>query len=558
MRASRRVRLVVALAVVGSLGWAAGAGADAVGRAAVAGSAIEPSLIAVPTSAAGVGGIAADAGHIYWANPATHSIERANLDGSGVEPRFITIPLQSVSPWFGEGPYDLAVDAAHIYWTIGEFAPLGSSGGYYIGRANLDGSGVIAKLVTVTPGRVSAIAVGGGHIYWTIFGADGTVGRANLDGSLAQPRFIVPAGGFLTGIAVDDAHIYWSQACTIPSLSSCRSGTIWRANLDGSDVRRDFITAVLPTRLALDAGHIYWAKSDGGFSLKTTADTIGRANLDGSGIQQDFITMGSVNLQGVAVGGTHIYWTSTARPTSALRLTCSPDLLMPGGWSTCTATVTNIGTPSPPTGTVTFTARDGTFSARSCTLSGSGASAACQVRYKPTSSSRCPRASGPCSTITARYSGDSAHPASTESTTIGVVVIPRLTNVSQSAQRWRRGKVLPHYTRVRAPVGTIFTFTLNQPYAEIRFDFTHLVPGRLVSGKCVAPTTRNRGKPRCHRTVTAATLRHSAHKRRNSLHFEGRINRRTWLAPGSYTLKITATAYGRASRPAFLHFTILR
>jgi hypothetical protein len=99
----------------------------------------------------------------------------------------------------------------------------------------------------------------------------------------------------------------------------------------------------------------------------------------------------------------------------------------------------------------------------------------------------------------------------------------------------------------------------------VQFDFIHLVPGRLVGGKCVAPTTRNRGKPNCRRTVTAATLRYNAlvqnpalHTGRNSLHFEGRINRRTWLAPGSYTVKITATAYGRASRPAFLHFTILR
>jgi hypothetical protein len=162
-------------------------------------------------------------------------------------------------------------------------------------------------------------------------------------------------------------------------------------------------------------------------------------------------------------------------------------------------------------------------------------------------------------TIAARYSGDSTHTASTESTMIFVFVMPHLTNVSQSAQRWRRGNALPRFTRARPPVGTTFTFTLDHgDYAQVQFDFTHVVPGRLVGGKSVAPTSSNRGTPNCRRTVTAATLRYSAlvqnpalHMGRNSLHFEGRSNRRTWLAPGSYTLKLTATAYGRAARPAF-------
>lgn len=561
MRASRRIGLVVAFAVAGSLGWATAAGADAVGRADVAGSGIEPSLIAVSSSAGQIGGVAVDAGHVYWANPVTHSIERANLDGSGVESTFLTVPLPASGPFVGAGPFYLAVDAAHIYWTTAEGGPPGAYGGVYIGRANLDGSGVTAKLVTAVnsgqPGPISGIAVGGGHIYWSDFGKDGTVGRANLDGSGVEQRFIAPPGGSLTGIAADSAHIYWSQACLV--LGSCGSGTISRANPDGSGVQRNFITAVLPARLAVDAGHIYWTKSDAPFYLKTTADTIGRANLDGSGVQQDFVAMGSVNLKGLASDGAHIYWTSAPRPTSGLRLSCSPSPAMAGGWTTCTATVVNVGTPSTPTGTITFTASSGTLSARSCTLSGSGVSAACHVRYKgaPKVAYR---------TIAVRYSGDSTHTASTDRTTIFVFILPHLTHVSQSAQRWRRGNALPYFTRARPQVGTTFTFTLDHgDYAQVVFEFTHVVPGRLVGGKCVAPTTRNRGKPACRRTVTAATLRYNAlvqhpalHTGRNRLHFEGRIDRRTRLAPGSYTLKITATAYGRASRPAFLHFTILR
>ena len=135
---------------------------------------------------------------------------------------------------------------------------------------------------------------------------------------------------------------------------------------------------------------------------------------------------------------------------------------------------------------------------------------------------------------------------------------PQLTNVTQSAKRWREGNALPHYARVRLPVGTTFRLTLDQR-AQVKFSFTQTVSGRGVGGKCVAVTKENRGKPHCQRTVVFATLRHRGNIGTNSLHFEGRINRHKWLAPGTYTLNATATATasGKQSKPAFLRFTIL-
>jgi alpha-tubulin suppressor-like RCC1 family protein len=133
---------------------------------------------------------------------------------------------------------------------------------------------------------------------------------------------------------------------------------------------------------------------------------------------------------------------------------------------------------------------------------------------------------------------------------------PQLSNVTQSAKRWRLGNALPRYARATPPVGTTFRFTLGLR-AQVKFDFTQTVAGRGVGGNCVPTTDKNSRKPHCQRTVVIATLRHQGKAGNNSLHLEGRINRHRWLAPGTYTLKITATANGNQSRPAFLRFTIL-
>lgn len=559
MTRRRHAGLALAVAVVWSLTSTAAAGAASVGWADLDGSSIDPNLISIAPWGSSTlyapAEVAVDRSHLYWANPAAHTIERANLDGSRVEPDFIKVPPVG---WATGAPEAVAVGAGQIYWTTSGAPPRPfASTVSYIGRANLDGSRVEPALVTA--GNVMGIAVDDPHIYWTdnthwVDASDRGIGRANLDGSAADPNFIAAGNGFLVGIAVDSTHIYWASECI--GGPACSRSAIGRANLDGSGVEQTFISsATYPADLAVSGRYIFWTKRDPfpGIVPVQTADTIGRANLDGSGVLQNLITLGWVYLGGVAVDGAHVYWTSSPRPTSELALTCTPTEVTAGGSSACTATVRDISpTPSTPSGAVTFAARPGSVSARSCTLSGGGPSASCHVVYRSA-----PRASYP--TITARYDGDSTHTASSGTTTITVFVVPHITNVAQSARRWRRGSALPTYTQARSGAGTTFTFTLDQPYAPVRFDFIRTVSGRLVGGSCTAPTTHNRGEPRCRRTAIAATLRHEwRDKGRKRLHFEGRINRRAWLAPGSYTMKITATANGRSSRPAFLHFTILR
>src|SRR5206468_2978447 len=98
---------------------------------------------------------------------------------------------------------------------------------------------------------------------------------------------------------------------------------------------------------------------------------------------------------------------------------CSPALVPVGSPTTCTATVTD-STPisaTAPSGTVSFTADVASSAFASCTLGGAttnsltgAVSTSCTVSYTPT-------AVGP-HTITASYSGDTTHLASTDTTTV--------------------------------------------------------------------------------------------------------------------------------------------
>src|SRR5262249_10343946 len=150
-----------------------------------------------------------------------------------------------------------------------------------------------------------------GHVYWSTIdfsGLAGTIGRANLNGTMANQNFIPGATQPFASpeVAVDAAHVYWTDE---------RPGTIARAKLAGLGVEQRCLTGVSDTgaatvtvpknggpgtsnspalRVAVDAAHVYWTNSATG--------TIGRANLDGTHVNRKFIT-GVGGPLGVAVGG---------------------------------------------------------------------------------------------------------------------------------------------------------------------------------------------------------------------------------------------------------------
>ena len=121
------------------------------------------------------------------------------------------------------------------------------SGQSYSGLAN--GSYTFTVTLTLTDGgratatRHFTVAVPARHLYWTNFNT-GTIGRANVDGTGANQGFITGAS-LPVGVAVDAAHVYWTNVGT---------GTIGRANLDGTGANQSFITGARdPAGVAVDA-----------------------------------------------------------------------------------------------------------------------------------------------------------------------------------------------------------------------------------------------------------------------------------------------------------------
>ena len=230
--------------------------------------------------------------YIYWAgcefpSCTTPGIGRANLDGTNANGSFIT--------GTGALTQGIAVDAKHIYWTVGAGPSQGS-----IGRANLDGTNANDSFITATGHQTQGIAVDANHIYWTA-GSPAVVARANLDGSGVDRSFITMSDYLgiyeRSGVAVDAHHVYWTQI-QAPNGSI----GIGRANLDGTNVDRSFITGLSqPTDVAVDAEHIYWTATG------RPPWSVGRAELDGTDVEPAFIpTSGSP--KDVAVDAQHVYW----------------------------------------------------------------------------------------------------------------------------------------------------------------------------------------------------------------------------------------------------------
>ncbi|MGO8906637.1 MAG: hypothetical protein ACLQMH_13585 [Solirubrobacteraceae bacterium] len=111
----------------------------------------------------------------------------------------------------------------------------------------------------------------------------------------------------------------------------------------------------------------------------------------------------------------------------------------------------------------------------------------------------------------------------------------------QSNRIWREGAAQASFARKHRalPIGTTFSFTVNEQ-ASIGLAFTQQVGRRK-------------------RAITRGTLSFTGHAGTNRLFFGGRVSRSKMLAPGSYTLVITArSAVGGHSSSSRLSFRIVR
>ena len=169
------------------------------------------------------------------------------------------------------------------------------------------------------------MAVDGAHLYWTNDFGNGTIGRANLDGTGANQSFIAAPDRGGSGVAVDGAHVYWVSKFGDPRtpplsgfglIGTPGTGAIGRANLDGTGVEVNFISGIsFPAGgVAVDGSHLYWTSyhPDTPASYPVYGPTaqptrIGRANLNGTGVEESFISDAPAAL-GLAVDEAHLWW----------------------------------------------------------------------------------------------------------------------------------------------------------------------------------------------------------------------------------------------------------
>ncbi len=140
------------------------------------------------------------------------------------------------------------------------------------------------------------VAVKGGFVYWSNTWT-GTIGRANINGTGVNQNFITGLT-FPSGIDIEGPYIYWGSYNGLTVGAS----SVGRANLDGTNVIPSFVaggTGV--TGVDATATNLYWTNSEG--------DTIGRSDIGGTNVNQSFI----VTLDrpwSIAVNGSSIYWSN--------------------------------------------------------------------------------------------------------------------------------------------------------------------------------------------------------------------------------------------------------
>ncbi len=295
-------------------------------------------------------GVAVDGSHLYWANPASGTIEWSNPSGGELKEASIPSGECEVEEEVGEGEFEVkkvqipstpnyvAVNEAakFIYWTNGglrdnEGVPI--DGGGTIGRAELDGAGDVVNpeaaficgefepSPSVRKAAVSnpqGIGVDAGHIYWANAGKDDfkhSIARADIGGGGVEAEFVVaptfPPTRIPYGVAVDGGHIYFALEAPGQNL-----GFVERVTLEGTEPFGFFVGETGVRGLALDGTNLYWATQG--------EEAIGRVPISDLKLggcpavptcEAEFIKL-TGKPSGLAAASGHLYWSINGEAAS--------------------------------------------------------------------------------------------------------------------------------------------------------------------------------------------------------------------------------------------------
>jgi hypothetical protein len=131
-----------------------------------------------------------------------------------------------------------------------------------------------------------------------------------------------------------------------------------------------------------------------------------------------------------------------------------------------------------------------------------------------------------------------------------VASAPVLSELAESTAVWREGGRPVQISRAKLPLGTTFSFSLNEQ-AAVTFSF-------MQSGRCQADTgVRGLGR-NCTRGALLGTFSFPAHGGANRVLFQGQLPRSKRLRAGRYTVVVSATNIaGAHGAPQTLAFTIV-
>lgn len=237
---------------------------------------------------------------VYWIDEQL-GVRSANLDGTQVD--------QVLPPWSFVTGFANDETTNRVYWTDMDDT---------IRRAHLDGSDP-ETVVEFNPQlvitlRKIALDVNNNRMYFTSSVLNAGVWTATLEGADVE-RIVMPVwpNVVVGDIALTDGNIYWT---TTDAQTQGNNGTIWRSNLDGSDVEPVLggITALLSIAIDKAAGQVYWVRSSPFLDLAM----IQRANLDGSGVET-IVDEDAGRPVGVALDAKRslLYWSEAGTPEVA-------------------------------------------------------------------------------------------------------------------------------------------------------------------------------------------------------------------------------------------------
>jgi uncharacterized repeat protein (TIGR01451 family) len=232
--------------------------------------------------------------------------------------------------------------------------------------------------------------------------------------------------------------------------------------------------------------------------------------------------------------------TSAGSCTLAATVVCRAGPLAPGASVTITLVI-QAGSPGPLSLTATVasqelaTAAANLPGARDQNPGNDAATAATLVEAPPAGApAASPRIAGPTSTS----------------------VAPEITNLRQSAARWREGRKAgppAKGKRPKVPTGTTFRFALNEQ-ATVNMTFT-----RRVHRPCAAAHRARPGHKACTSTKTLGALHFDAKAGADKIPFTGRLDSGRRLPRGRIAVTFYARdAAGKDAKPRSLTFTIVK